>query len=50
MSTMFALLPILLFYVLPAAFIVWAVLTIIRLQKENNTLLRDLKEKLTENK
>lgn len=46
----FAIIPAILFYVIPIIFVVWSLLTIIRQQKENNESLKEIIEKLKENK
>lgn len=48
MSMMFSILPILslLFYLVLLVFIVWSVITFIRLQKEKNEILRTIADKL----
>ncbi len=47
-SMMFSRLPILslLFYLVPLVFIIWFLLTFIKLQKEKNRILRTIAEKI----
>lgn len=42
----FTIVPILLIYVVPTIFIVWSILTIIKQQRENNELLKEVIQKL----
>lgn len=46
----FTLIPILFFYVIPVVFVVWSVLTIIKQQKENNQVLKEIIKVLKESK
>lgn len=42
----FTIVPILLIYLVPTIFIVWSILTIIKQQRENNELLKEVIQKL----
>lgn len=42
----FSILPLLLIYVLPIAFIIWFTITIVKLQKEKNEILQTIADKL----
>lgn len=45
----FTLIPFFLFYVAPIVFVVWAILTIIKHQKESNILLQEIINKFKDN-
>ncbi|WP_071458493.1 hypothetical protein [Bacillus massilinigeriensis] len=42
----YGFIPLLLFYVLPIAFVIWAILTFIKLQKQKVELMKELVSKL----
>lgn len=44
--SLFSILPLLLFYVLPIGFVIWFTLTIVRLQKEKKEILQSIADKL----
>jgi hypothetical protein len=46
MMASFALIPLLVFYLVPIAFVIWFAITFIKVQRERNDILRKISDRL----